>query len=432
MPSPYLSSAPAPQRRARAHSSADLSSGYPDEGSTPSLTSQSSSDDQVPESLRSNEIFVYYDSAWATDELRMPPVRMRRVASHHFQPVTEGATTGMSLHSSLPSSKRRPLVKAVAGKAKGLVKIVAKRSIRRTRKKHDTDRKGITQSRSAPTLTGGDWCEPSASGISIVIECESDAVPRGVAGAVVRARAHSESKFSLKSGDGPPVFVSPNGPQNSEVSILQPYTSPYLDEETAFELINLLYYGHMIEPVEEPAPAVPGAIPTLKQEEWTGTGAALLAPLSPALRTVLFVPWCMLVGGAIVLWPTAVDWTAFHTGFVRDAPRPGLRRFAYWAENAYEHVFLFFAGSFMLLHYAAGPNYALLVLAALLGRVAFMWGTFCPREDLHLRVGEDDMESIWLVTQGTEVVDTILGNRCACAEHCQCHGGCPLRCPTQA
>lgn len=84
--------------------------------------------------VRANEVLVYYDSAWSTDEVCFPPVRQRR--GPHYQPNVasrpRAVSIGVGVTAATASPRVRPLEKVV-GKAKGLVKIVARRSIRKVR-----------------------------------------------------------------------------------------------------------------------------------------------------------------------------------------------------------------------------------------------------------------------------------------------------------
>jgi hypothetical protein len=79
-------------------------------------------------------------------------------------------------------------------------------------------------------------------------------------------------------------------------------------------------------------------------------------------RVVFFVPWCVAVGAAIVLFPRALTWLV---RLYAAPPRTPLGRLAYHAQTAREHVGIF-AGA-VCLAAAALPGWPLRF--ALLGAV---------------------------------------------------------------
>ncbi|KAI9066317.1 hypothetical protein FKP32DRAFT_404239 [Trametes sanguinea] len=287
-------------------------------------------------------------------------------------------------------------------------------------------------------------------------------------------------------------FVSPAEPQNSQASssLSDEHESPQLDEQTAFELLNCLYYGYMQpnEPdadagdleEEEDTPVVgseihhqprgarmhhrvhPAPVHQAKEKEKKHHSPPVPPTRTPTnvLHVVLLLPWCYLVGGLILLWPAALDRVVFQSGFLHDrapasspdgpaaaasvptyaCPR-GLRRFAYWATNASEHVFIFLALSTVSGYYAlalARPEpdtaHALWLCGALLlSRFAWVWGSYIPREGLWERIGEDDRESLWLIWKGKAVVDAAFADHepgeCEPDSECSVRGVCSLRRP---
>ncbi|KAH9847501.1 hypothetical protein C2E23DRAFT_889896 [Lenzites betulinus] len=398
--------------------------------------------------LGPDEVFVYYDSAWSTDEVCFPPVRQHRGAQYQPNVVARRAATadaGVCMGHDDSPSKSRPLVKAV-GKAKGLVKVVARNSIRKLRRKNEAGEMVavIGASSSAPSLTSStsdDWSE--TSGVSKVARNNVAAHAASAFTAV-----DSESRFSVHSTDclAPPKF--PSKPHNSNMSAgFEPPTPPPIAEQDAYELLNILICGPIMPgdlpadtaeptsgPAEENDQEEPATDPPSSNE--SRSPESLLAN---AARVVLFLPWCVLIGGAILLLPAAAGPLAFHHGFTRAPPPRGLRRFAYWAENAYEHAFVFLAVLAVLLYRDADAQRRACTLGALVVRWAWVWLGYCPPAGLHKRIGEDDMESLWLMWKGRAVVDAITHKEGAgagtmrasgsCSNECECHGVCLLSCP---
>ncbi|KAI0833653.1 hypothetical protein BC628DRAFT_39685 [Trametes gibbosa] len=416
------------------------------------------------EPLGPNEVFVYYDSAWSTDEVCFPPVRQRRGA--HYQPNVvsrRAATVDAGMITRDDSPKSRPLVKAV-GKAKGLlVKVVARGSIRKLCRRNEAGEMVpvIGASSSAPSLTNstsGEWSEETTpSGVLNTGKITTH--PAGELDVI----QDSESRFSVHSTDclAPPKLS--RRPQNSNISAgYEPPTPPPIAEQDAYQLLNILICGPIIP---EDLPKDSTDSPEGQPQEQTKTGEqsqgkeqqhsqasdthhdSLLANVA---HVILFLPWCILIGGAILLVPSAAGTLAFNGGFMRGPPPRGLRRFAYWAENAYEHAFVFIACLALLLYRDADPHRRAWTLAALVTRWAWVWLGYYPPPGLHARIGENDVESLWLIWKGKAVVDAIMhkerpcslphtaleasrsdGAICSSIPHnneCRCHGTCLLSC----
>ena len=131
------------------------------------------------------------------------------------------------------------------------------------------------------------------------------------------------------------------------------------------------------------------------------------SPLLQSLaRVLLFVPWCIAVGGTILLFPRQLDRVVFRTGYVAP-PAPGLRRLQFWLEMApdYVKIFLFtLAGVWSL-----SVEWGAIVTALVAARFAYVWQRFEVQTCcLQRRVGVDDMESLWLVVQDPEYLDELL------------------------
>ncbi|KAI0368026.1 hypothetical protein BV20DRAFT_1054409 [Pilatotrama ljubarskyi] len=365
-------------------------------------------------SLASNEVLVYYDASWSTDDARFPQAQQRTVKPEvqpRPGPDLQAAAARMGAEVALVSVQGSParalaLVKAVH-KAKGFAKVVAKRSIRKLRNKKNADM--VLESSSAQSLhesIPGGWTDTdtAASGISIVVTSETDA---DESAKVTPAPALSECRFSLKSSDGAHIPVPPAIPQNSEISVESEWpSSPELAEETAFELLNILY-GYTRG--EEEAAEQPTVDPGKAKEPSTKPDGLL----SNIFHVLLFFPWCIAVGGAILLMPADAGHLAFRRGFNgRKTPVVGRRRFAYWAANAYEHVFVFLA--FCALFYAHHPTVLRLwILGGCAMRFVWVWQRYTPPPlpGLVKRLGEDDQESLWLVWQGKVLINVLLKDR---------------------
>ncbi|KAI0671882.1 hypothetical protein C8Q78DRAFT_803408 [Trametes maxima] len=363
-----------------------------------------------------------------------------------LQPVCAPSPSDASILSEGGSpSKPRPLVRVVS-KATGFVRIVAKRSIRRINRKSDAG-EGVVELQvvpcskdvapttevavesevvvdpmfdetsevavrsegkdeaqpespqlvSSPMPQKGEWSgETAVPDIAIVVK---DAATDDLLKAPVDMKP-CDSVYTIHTPTGVwHVPVDPSRPQVSESTTPEGnFTPPHIDieEEHAFGILYTLQYGN---PSDRDAHAADAQQP----------------PLVRALLFVLFVPWCVAVGGAILLAPASAGALAFRGGFVRGtAPPRGLRRLAYWADNAYEHVFVFLAVVAAALFYA-DLRRAAWVLAAAIVRVGWVWGGYRPAEDLHRRVGENDQESLWLVARGSGDVDMVIGSGTQCS-----------------
>ncbi|KII83765.1 hypothetical protein PLICRDRAFT_180112 [Plicaturopsis crispa FD-325 SS-3] len=109
-------------------------------------------------------------------------------------------------------------------------------------------------------------------------------------------------------------------------------------------------------------------------------------------RILLFVPWCIAVGGAIVMCPGYLETVTFGTGYL---PSPkGIRRFAHWADVAMHHVAIFLA-CVLAASWALGFDAGILLWTALLAQFAYAWQEF--EVDAAVPLGEDDRQTMWLV-----------------------------------
>lgn len=117
--------------------------------------------------------------------------------------------------------------------------------------------------------------------------------------------------------------------------------------------------------------------------------------LLPA-QILCFVPWCIAVGCALVLFPKHLEQVIFTSGYYysssESSPR-GIRRFAHLAEYALPHVGAFSAFLFVVTWYNMPLGLALSVLA--IGQALLSWQDF--EEDVNVPLGEDDRLSVYWV-----------------------------------
>lgn len=113
--------------------------------------------------------------------------------------------------------------------------------------------------------------------------------------------------------------------------------------------------------------------------------------LEIASRIVCFLPWCVAVGGIIVLSPSHLDTVASVLGYTK--PVKGIYRFAHWSECAMHHVVIFLGvvASIAWWSHAAG----ILLVAGLLAQSFLAWGDFVV--DRTIPLGDDDRQTIYLL-----------------------------------
>jgi len=120
--------------------------------------------------------------------------------------------------------------------------------------------------------------------------------------------------------------------------------------------------------------------------------------LPTVLRVALFLPWCVLVGGTILLSPRHLDLIAFRPGYIQPPPAPGIRRFKHWAETGREFVGIFLG--FVASVWWTFPGFGLLVVTGVLGLSFHAWGDFMLDEKRGVKLGKNDKESLWIVLKG--------------------------------
>ncbi|KAI0945906.1 hypothetical protein AcV7_010020 [Taiwanofungus camphoratus] len=112
---------------------------------------------------------------------------------------------------------------------------------------------------------------------------------------------------------------------------------------------------------------------------------------SALLRIIFFLPWCITVGGAILLSPQHLEIITFPPGYLSSPT--GTRRFAFWADCAAHQVFIFLAclAAYVWWDFPRG----VLLASAALARFVYVWHDF--RVDQSIPPGEDDRQSLYLV-----------------------------------
>ncbi|KAF8631758.1 hypothetical protein AX15_002214 [Amanita polypyramis BW_CC] len=114
--------------------------------------------------------------------------------------------------------------------------------------------------------------------------------------------------------------------------------------------------------------------------------------ITPVARVVCFIPWCIVVGGTMLLWPDQLEVIAFQAGYV-DSMK-GIRRFAHWADVGLYFVMIFFAFLATVLWFL--PGVAGVTLAVCLcSRFVLVWHG-CEL-DFSVPLGNDDRQSLYLV-----------------------------------
>ena len=112
--------------------------------------------------------------------------------------------------------------------------------------------------------------------------------------------------------------------------------------------------------------------------------------LSVAVHVLFFLPWCVAVGGAILLSPYHLDHVAFKTGYVSHERGP--HRFGYWAQCAHQHVVIFLA--FLAACLWWNLRYGTWAVAAVLAGTVYAWHDF--KINLAVPLGEDERQSLYL------------------------------------
>lgn len=109
-----------------------------------------------------------------------------------------------------------------------------------------------------------------------------------------------------------------------------------------------------------------------------------------SLRLILFLPWCVAVGGAILLSPDRLETIAFTPGYM--ASERGTRRFRYWAHCAGPHICIFLA--FLAVTFWWNAFAGTMIAGAVAAKAVYVWGDF--QFDPSIQLGHDDKQSVYL------------------------------------
>ncbi|KAK1229317.1 hypothetical protein PQX77_007635 [Marasmius sp. AFHP31] len=120
----------------------------------------------------------------------------------------------------------------------------------------------------------------------------------------------------------------------------------------------------------------------------------LTALLIPA-QVLCFLPWCIAVGCALLLFPKHLEHVVFTSGYYYpNAPSPsGIHRFAHLSEYAIPHVMTFLAFLVLSVWFNMPLGLGLATLAFSQGMLS--WQDF--REDLSIPLGEDDRMAVYWI-----------------------------------
>ncbi|KAF8817085.1 hypothetical protein BYT27DRAFT_7333009 [Phlegmacium glaucopus] len=113
--------------------------------------------------------------------------------------------------------------------------------------------------------------------------------------------------------------------------------------------------------------------------------------LGLAIRILCFLPWCIAVGGSLVLFPDHLEYIAFQTGYI--VSPTGIRRFSHWAEYGMQHVIIF--GAFLGLFVFILPTTGFLLIGGLLAQFYHVWNYFSL--DRTVPLGTDDLQAVYLL-----------------------------------
>jgi hypothetical protein len=117
-----------------------------------------------------------------------------------------------------------------------------------------------------------------------------------------------------------------------------------------------------------------------------------MSTLILAAKVACFLPWCITVGAALILFPQYLEFVTFQTGYLPSVQ--GVPRFAHWANYGLQHVVIFFASILAVGYYKTAFGVAL--GAFVLARFTYVWRNFKFNPSIPL--GEDDRQSLYMVT----------------------------------
>ncbi|KAF8332450.1 hypothetical protein F5887DRAFT_996869 [Amanita rubescens] len=118
-------------------------------------------------------------------------------------------------------------------------------------------------------------------------------------------------------------------------------------------------------------------------------------------RVICFIPWCICVGGTMLLWPDKLEQVAFEAGYMDSTQ--GIRRFAHWADVGHQFVMIFLAFLATAL-WALPVTVGATLFVGLATRFGYVWRGFPV--DHSMPLGNDDRQSLYLLaTVGRDLME---------------------------
>ncbi|KAG6905627.1 hypothetical protein DXG01_001536 [Tephrocybe rancida] len=154
-------------------------------------------------------------------------------------------------------------------------------------------------------------------------------------------------------------------------------------EQVTKDILSLLPFAHQAPSLDDLSRAT-DCFSSLQQ-------LALRTLFPIALRVLIFLPWCVIAGASILLFPAQLETVVFGLGFVT-SPR-GIYRYVFWTEVSKELVGVFIA--FLVIVWCSYPKVGLLVMAAVVAQSVYVWQGF--RLNRNIPLGEDDKQSLYHV-----------------------------------
>ncbi|TFK50647.1 hypothetical protein OE88DRAFT_280058 [Heliocybe sulcata] len=119
------------------------------------------------------------------------------------------------------------------------------------------------------------------------------------------------------------------------------------------------------------------------------------------LKVVFFLPWCVLVGAAIMVCPALVPIIAFRTGYFRNRQSSRLHRLAYYVDSAAHHVLIFVAFLGFTGWYLPGLRTLFVLVLAL--ATLHAWGSFLLGRRKSCE--QDERVDLWASLRNSRRVD---------------------------
>ena len=126
----------------------------------------------------------------------------------------------------------------------------------------------------------------------------------------------------------------------------------------------------------------------------------LLLPL--LFRILFFLPWCVAVGGTIVMFPQHLEFITFGPGYLK-SPK-GIHRFAHWADMGMQHVWIFLG--FLASVWWIYPMVGWMFIGGVVAQTANAWQDF--EVDRNVPLGEDDRQTMYLVATQYGMPDELM------------------------